>query len=339
MQNETTVKQQEEIIDVEVVNETTPKANGKAKDFALVSYDARGTSLSVSHQAATIINLIHGTDKDGNKLMPDDKLKAFFGSVVETERAAFVLRGAAASELIDRLEALGAESNQTEGVNTALREVAKDAGVDVGTLREDSRIYKEFAEDLVELLAANPERILGREYYRLALQTGNVTWASPREVLNYFQEQLDSLTYSSSFARRDVKRINDGMTIDEVRAADLKEREAALGTPSRAGTTAKAKMLNIQVEQSDKMQWVISQVLKTGSNMTNWILRKGKEQFGDMPKPEKPKVDTKAKTKGKTAKGKSKTTAKGKGKGVAVSGKTKAPTGGAGQTVVPVEGA
>jgi hypothetical protein len=302
----------------EVVNElpqtgAAPKPQGE--DFALVNYNAKGTALSISTKAATLVNQIHGRDKDGNPLMGQEDLIRLFGSVVETEKAAFVLRGAAAYEVVVRAEAAGADGTTPDGthVSQLLSDVAKQVGVDKPTLMEDYRIYKEFGAELVEQLGNAPEALLGREYYRLALQTASSTWTTPKEVVEMFNNQRDAVTYSTSFARRDVKRINDGMSIDEVIAADKKEREATAGAvPSRAGTTVKAKMMNIQVEVSDQMNFIISKVNSSGSNMSNWILRKGKEQFGAAPKPEPApkKTTTKPKAKGKTVKGKGKTSGK-----------------------------
>ena len=263
-------------------------AKEAAADTALVMYNERNVHLSVSAKAVNIIGNIHGVDSEGKSLMNDDQLKQFFGSVVEVEKASFVLRGAAAWELVTRVQEAGKDFNTTagNGVDTVLKDICNELRVERSTLQEDYRIYAQFREELTENLATNPDALMSREYYRLALQTQNVTWADPKETLDYFKDQVNSQSYSTNLARRDVKRVNGGMSIEEVRKADLQEREEAANSGEKEKTkTAKERMMNIQVVASDQMQWIIDCVRKKGGSMSNWILAKGKAEFGQAPKP------------------------------------------------------
>jgi len=309
------VNEEVEVLDAEIIE--TPEAT----DMNLIQYNAASTSLSVSGRAATLVNVIHGTDKDGKKLMSDDQLKRLFGSVVETEKAAFVLRGAAAYEIVLRVQEAGKEFNTEagNGVDTVLRGICKEVGVERQTLQEDFRIYKQFGKQLVEDLGNSPEALLAREDYRLALQVQDTTWCTPDEMLDYFREMRQStLAYGKDFARRDVKRVNGGMNIDEVRKADLKEREAALKeAESGKKKTVKERMMNIQVVVSDQMQYVVDKVQGKYGSMSSWILKMGKQEFGDAPlPPPKPVVKKAAPKKAakKTTKAKAKPASKAKGK-------------------------
>ena len=253
------------------------------QSMALVSFDGGAQQLSISNSAVRIIADI--------KDMSDEQLVNMFSSVTTVEQSAFVLRGAAAYELVERAKAAGAEIQARQagkGVDSLLDAIAKQVGVKKATLYDDWRIFSEFGESLVEALAVAPDTILPREYYSLALKTSQVTWVSPLSMVKYFSDRREAgFAYYTDHARRDVKLVNDGFGVPELIANDNAERQAAIdGKKEPAKKKVNEKFVAVQLLASHANDWYLTQVLKKHGSFTAWFTNKCKEEFGDAPKPE-----------------------------------------------------
>lgn len=258
-------------------------------DTALVQYNEQNNYIDISRSAAGLIDKIHGCDSEGNHLIGDTQLVELFKQFTSLENAAFVLRGAAAYEIVVRMESDGREFSTTagNGVDSVLVDLTRQTGVKKTTLYEDYKIYRHFKDKMIEQLKTDPDQLMPREFYRLSLQTADVSWASPHETLEYFEEQRDTgFHYTSDHARRDVKRINDGLSVDEVKELDAEERMAAVeGRKTRsAPKKVNEPLMSVQISATREMEWYISKIMDEHGSVNAWILRRAKEEFGDVPR-------------------------------------------------------
>lgn len=240
--------------------------------------------LVFGQNTASLIDRIHAIDTDGQKVIDDDALVDLFQGAIAAESAAFVVRGAAAFELVERAEKQGQAFTTTKGngVSTVIQDVVRRTNVKTQTIQEDFRIYQLLSSDMTRCLREAPETLLPRELYRMATQIENVTWATPLELVDYFREQRESLTYTSDHARRDVKRVNGGMTIDEVREADAQERADVLaGNKSARLSQANAKMLTLRISKNPRNSRLYEKIINTHGSFDSWFTRRASEEFGE----------------------------------------------------------
>lgn len=247
------------------------------------------SQLSVSKGAVTLIDRMHAIDEHGARTMSDDDVVDIFMSTVMAEAAAFVIRGAAAYELVERAAASGQRFTTTRGggIDSVLVDIVKRTGVKRATIYEDYKIYDRHRSDMLTSLADNPDNLLPRELYRLANQVESTTWATPQDMVDYFREMRDSgFAYTSDHARRDVKRVNSGMTIDEVREADIQEREQVIeeiaASESVRVAVAKIPTLTVRLTVKDNTQRYVDRIIEHYGSFDAWFDRKTSEEFGEI---------------------------------------------------------
>ncbi len=292
--------------------------------FALVTYDNKNHAMQAGGMNSGALDFIRSLSKQTY-----EQLLGTFTTAINSERVMFVVRGATAHELYVR--ACSKEKREFSnklggGIDTFMKEISKEVGVDAKTLYKDFQIFDVFGETLMEYLADSPDRILPREFYALACNTSENVTTSKMETLEYFEmkrEQTDS--YFTDHARRDIKLINQGVSIMEVSEDDNKARaEALAGVKKTNQTKTKDKYVSVNIVANHENDWLLREVIKKYGSVSTFFTKRAKEEFGDAPKPEPPvkttpkskvapkgktKTAPKATTKGKTApKGKGKTT-------------------------------
>lgn len=241
------------------------KTKRKNIDVSLVSYSSKNQVVSAGGEGSGAIQLIERIQGMNSV----DLMKIVEGTV-NAERVTFVMRGAAAFELVKRKlrEATKFSKLKGAGVDTICNELAKEIGIDGKTLYKDYRIFEEFKDRLIETLQSGPERLLPREMYAVAVGAEDT-----HEVLDYFEEQRETTGgYFTDHARRDVKRLNEGMTLDEVRELDGVERKA------KAGKTE--KMVTLQLAATEENNFYVAQIIEKHASFSAWFTMRAKEEFG-----------------------------------------------------------
>lgn len=247
---------------------------------AIVSYDAKANHLQVNSSAVQMI--------ENMKNLNDSQLLSLFSNIVNSEKAMFVVRGAAASELYSRAMEAGKDFNKTKGggVDALVNEIAKEVGVDGKTLYADFKVFQEFGGLLIEKLATAPDTILPREFYVLAMKTTHAAKELPSTVLGYFEEQREATGgYFTDHARRDAKLINDGKTVEEVKKLDAKERKDKIaGKATKAVNLSGPREANVKILATEQnITWYDMIITKHGS-FEAWYVKKCKEEFGETDK-------------------------------------------------------
>lgn len=263
---------------------TTTKQTAKKpplKDVALVHYSPSRAFLSAGGPNA--VSFIKSLDK-----LSDDQLMHVLEGTFHAERVAFVLRGAAAYQMIGRV------SNRKDnklGIDGICNQMAKEFSVDGKTLYRDYKIFEVHATYLLELLMQRPEQILPREFFAESVKLESGLRISPQDVIHYYEERRDSTGgYFVSHARRDREKFNQGMSIKDVRHEDTLERMEAINREKRKEPSIiKEKLLTIQVVASHKGQWFMHQILDNYESFSEWFYTRGAEEFGDPPSVDKKK--------------------------------------------------
>lgn len=213
-----------------------------------------------------------------------DLLKVVEGTV-NAERVTFVMRGAAAFELVKRKlrEVEKFTKVKGQGIDTICNTLAKEVGIDGKTLYKDYRIFEEFGDRLKALLVDTPERILPRELYAVAV-CANSELTTPAAVLDYFEEQREATGgYFTDHARRDIKRINEGLTIDEIREMDGLERIEKVNEKKERMPDGD-KTTSLKIVASVEANYYMRQIIDKHASFSTWFLTRAKEEFGNLPK-------------------------------------------------------
>jgi hypothetical protein len=247
---------------------------------ALVRYDPADQNIIAWGPQSGAIGLIQSL-----KSLNMEQLNRVFTTAMDAERTMFVIRGAAAHELVSR-QVKKFTKEKGQGIDTLMRELAKDTGVDGRTLYKDYLIFEEFGAFLTNLLATNHERIMPREYYALAVNVSVSVPITPMDVAEYFEEKRQATGgYFTDHARRDIKQLNQGASIEEVSTADSVERMDAVNNPKeRKQAVAQEKMIPLKVVASPQMFWLIERIVETHGSVGNYLTRRGTEEFGERPR-------------------------------------------------------
>lgn len=135
-------------------------------------------------------------------LMNDEELIQTAQNAGQLEKRAFIIRGACASEIRQRVEKLaGGRGNKDikgKGVIAQLSELGTELQLDVNTLRRDADIYETFFKSSAD--DANP---LSREYYVTALSSSD-----PQEAIELAKTKMDVGTYNVKQFREDVRALS-----------------------------------------------------------------------------------------------------------------------------------
>lgn len=258
----------------------TGKQKKENIDVSLVHYSSKDQLIEAGGQNSGAIKLIERLQSMNSR----DLMKIVEGTV-NAERVTFVMRGAAAFELVKRKLREVQKFNKLKGagIDTICNTLAKEIGIDGKTLYKDYRIFEEFGSRLIATLGDTPERILPREMYAIAVGVDKET-NDPEEVLDYFEEQREATGgYFTDHARRDIKRLNDGMTLDEVREQDGLERIQRISNAKAPNE----KMATLQIAATKDNNWYLSQIIEKHASFSSWFTMRAKEEFGEPIKKEK----------------------------------------------------
>jgi hypothetical protein len=172
--------------------------------------------------------------------VPDEHIVEIARGAGEMETQGFRIRGACAAEMKRRVRARALGDEQRIG--EAMAEMARDAGVNFHTLKDDCRIYETFGE---QCLSTN---IYPREVYRLAL-----TAREPHSAVEmYAGRKAEDQSYSTLDFRRDVSELNRGRTTPEERAPDLHRLYFDLPAEAIAALNAICRRDSISDEEAIK---------------------------------------------------------------------------------------
>lgn len=243
---------------------------------ALVEYNKKQNVMAVGNSAIDVIRAIPD--------MSSQKLHKLFVTTLEAERAMFVIRGAAAYEMYVRAVDQGKEFTKTKGngVDAMITEIAKEAGIDSKTLYKDFKIFELFGDELVEKLATAPESILPREFYAIAAQTSATAKEEPTAVLEYFNTQREVTGgYFTDHARRDIKRFNEGMSVEDCEKLDAEERiEAVSKKKEKKESLPKEQMVNLPILASQTNIKYSKAILSKYGTFSLWFDKKCRDEFG-----------------------------------------------------------
>lgn len=262
--------------------------------LGLVGYRTDSKIVESSFYNENAIRLIRELPK-----MVDEELKQVFTSVNEARRLMFVINGATSYEIYKRASERG-ETFTTKkgmGISELFRDLSMSSGLDISTLRDDFRIWDEFNVVILDYLANIPERILPREFWLLAVKAPN-----PQATLKYFESQRDSLSYYVQHARRDTKKLNQGMSLDQVLKEDIEERAeylAGLGseqssvlTPANADSTdtdttdttasKSPKLVTVGLPETPETLYYVRQIIEKYGSFSGWFSIRSKEEFGEV---------------------------------------------------------
>jgi hypothetical protein len=121
------------------------------------------------------------------------------------ERFGFRIRAAVALEMISRMEKDGLKPKE---INKQLSGIAKDAEIELSTLKEDCRVATAFPEVLKDGV------VLEREYYLRALSAPD-----PQAALDYaVQQKAEGKGFSTRDMREYVGRLNSGEAKEAIEA-------------------------------------------------------------------------------------------------------------------------
>lgn len=260
--------------------EAGKKDKKKNIDVSLVHYSSANQHIEVGGQDSGAVKLIERLSSMNSR----DLMKVVEGTVY-AERATFVMRGAAAYELVKRKLREVEKFNTTKGagIDSICNTLAKEVGIDGKTLYKDYRIFEEFGDRLVSTLRDTPERILPRELYAVAV-CADPLLSSPTEVLDYFEEQREVTGgYFTDHARRDIKRVNEGIPLEEIRDLDGIERINKINEKKDRALPAE-RTTNIKILASPENNWLISQIIEKHASFSAWFALRGKEEFGSPPR-------------------------------------------------------
>lgn len=253
-------------------------ANGNGNVMSLVTYNAEKKYMQLGSNVKKYIE--HLPD------MTDAQLMNAFGDAVNMENAMFIIRGATAYEIFKRVKDEGRKFSKVagEGIDAVINEVAKTVGIDGKTLWVDFKIFDNFGEYLTELLETTPEKILPRVFYEQAAKTENADQCTPKEVLDYFEEQRETFNYFTHHARRDSAKINSGMTITQVKAEDVAEREEAVNADKPKAKKAKVEphTIALPIAATEANDQYLRKILDKYSTVQSWFDKKVREEFGDV---------------------------------------------------------
>lgn len=247
---------------------------------ALISYDPFSSHVQVGNSVRDLISVLPKLD--------DLALVEMFRNTVGAEKAMFVIRGATAHEIIKRAEDAGKKFGKTNGggIDSVINEIAKDVGIDGKTLYADYKVFEEFGGYLTEQLTTAPEAIMPREYYVLAIKTG-MSQELPMSILEYFEERrLSTNGYFTDHARRDVKLLNEGKTIEQVMEMDATNRAEIVAdknkkAPAKTGSSAPIeKTLSVSLPDNAQVKSWYKQILAKYGTFESWYTRKCTEEFG-----------------------------------------------------------
>jgi hypothetical protein len=131
------------------------------------------------------------------------------------ERAAYLLRGACAAELVERATRLAGGAGKRDvdgtGVRATVRRLAKEAGVDARTIDQDYQIYATFyaprkTVDETSIVSSEPPVGLTREMHVLALKADD-----PHVALELFATKAaDDSSYTAVKAAADLAKLKTG---------------------------------------------------------------------------------------------------------------------------------
>jgi hypothetical protein len=273
-----------EPVEVEVISPNV------AESMSLVTYSTESGMIESSVHNMNAIEMIKKLPS-----MPDEKLKDIFTSAAEARRLLFVINGAASHEIYKRASERGETftTKKGQGISELFRDLSLSSGLDLATLRDDFRIWDEFEVILLDYLANFPERILPREFWLLAVKT-----PAPQTTLQYFEMQRDSVSYYVQHARRDTKKFNQGLGVDQILREDLEERAQAMadmaaakaeGAPEPVSSGEKAeaevrkeKLVSVGLPENTETLYYVRQIIEKYGSFSGWFLIRAKEEFGDV---------------------------------------------------------
>jgi hypothetical protein len=135
----------------------------------------------------------------------DERLIEILQGGQSFERFGFRIRAVAAIEMTKRFEARGLKRAE---INKELSAVAKDAEIELSTLREDINILRQWPD----LRRVDP--IVEREYYLRALSAPD-----PQAALEYaVQQKAEGKGFSTRDMREYVARLNNGTAPEAIEA-------------------------------------------------------------------------------------------------------------------------
>jgi hypothetical protein len=155
--------------------------------------------MSVSLQQTTLqsLNVIFQGVIESLPDETESRLIEIAQSAKDLERFGFRIRAAVALEIIGRLERKGMKRAE---VNKVLSGIAKDAEIELSTLKEDCRVATAFPEVLTDGV------VLEREYYLRALSAPD-----PQSALDYaVQQKAEGKGFSTRDMREYVGWLNSG---------------------------------------------------------------------------------------------------------------------------------
>lgn len=154
-------------------------------------------------------------------------------------------------------------------------------GIEGPTLYKDYRIFEEFGGRILEYMVAAPEKLLPREMYGVALHTNNNPGFTTLDVLDYFEEQREATGgYFIDHARRDSKKINDGMTINEVREQDMNARLELIEKRKLREPSIKEPTTKVDVPATPESNYYMLKIIDKYASFSSWFLQKALEEFG-----------------------------------------------------------
>jgi hypothetical protein len=249
-----------------------------SKDKAL--FKAANATLARQQAAGAALDMIEALPNFNDEQVRDLYLKSH-----EAGKVVFLVNGAIAYEIYKRVSSTKRFLNRKgQGVKNVFNELATEIGVDVNTLYQDFRIFDAFGDYLIGLLAEDkPELLLPREFYAIAVKTGD----KAQDTLTYFEEQRQSVGYTILHARRDAQKINSGKTIAQVAKEDKAERKAAVDNPPASANDGKdaAELiqgtLHLAVTKTPDNSRYLNLIIDTHGSFEKWFTTRCQEEFGD----------------------------------------------------------
>ena len=241
-------------------------------------FENAGTMMHVQSAAEKALKIISGL-----KDLTDQQVRDLYIQSDSANKVMFVINGAMSYEIYRRVEASSKFMNRKgQGVNSVFTELATDLGIAPSTLYADFKIFQEFGPILEHYLKESPESLLPREYYSLAVKTGDMAI----KTMEYFEQKRESSGYTTMHARRDTKLINSGISIDVVDQADLDERKQIAQTPAVSVNADKSAaeliepMLKLQIHKTMEAEGFLGSIVEDYGSFESWFLIRCREEFG-----------------------------------------------------------
>lgn len=233
-------------------------------DTAIVRYDPTGATLDVRNNIGDVIAALPD--------MEPAQLVGLFRSTMTVESAAFVLRGACASEILNRVENSMADSTDAQ-VSALLIDLTRQTGVTTATLREDKRIFDTFSDHLLDSVLNQPERLLPREMYRSALKVEQTTWVTPHQLVDFFEEMRDTgMVFTAKHAAISAKEVVEGADIEDLKKIDADRRKVAINSPVAELPPARIPTTSLKISATPQNKARVEAILSIYDTFEDWFL-------------------------------------------------------------------